>query len=511
MHRLVRAASSSLCRYSLSHVRYNKPILLSSFQFQRFNSSKDDKDLIDEYDEFEDPDKLFEDFDEMINLNMDFTSKVDTSNDFSELVGNTKEQNSNESMLADIAESDINQQEPQNVSKDSDFDLLNSFINDEYSTPEDELNNLDFKDLLDSLNVNNETPTLGDFDSLANLTTKNLQKQKDLKPFDVDEDETIFDYDFLGNGDDGKRAAMNKVIDSEQLLFQKIFDQHLEPESKQEQAKKVRAWDVQDSLAMASSNIDKLIQESRVHINKISKVSLQFRFQMFAKTKVALAPSLEHVSSMNNCQDLIKFFDKLSHDWEHDGFYLLEEMQDSSSINATHLDLIDRIAKSSQKDPTNPQLNIFTFPILFNKVLETITYKFNDNQLALSLFNILKTDVKAYTFACNQETFNQILKLYWIFNGKSSLYNIEMVYLEMTNNGFGGDVATFNILKQIVIDYHRLKMGTSNINEDTSLPIWCKEDDRRVYSLEGKLHKLANTLRAEGYNREAIPIGRDLN
>lgn len=209
---------------------------------------------------------------------------------------------------------------------------------------------------------------------------------------------------------------------------------------------------------------------------------------------------------MKKPTELVDLFNQISKTWENDRFYLIDEINNSSEITEVHIKLMETIHKSSKKTPNSPILNILTLPTIFNQIIETTAYKFYDGQLALSLFNILKRDVRLYTFACNQETFNQVLKLYWIFNGKSSLYNIEMIYLEMINNGFNGDVTTFNILKQIVIDYYKLKMGTSIINESSKLPIWCKEDDKRASSLEHKLYKLASRLRSEGFNRESIPI-----
>lgn len=529
MHNIIRARSNGLFRNSYCYVQYASPRIRPKLKFQRFNSSKVERDDNEEIEKHGQEDDISKEFDEMIFKSVDvIPESLNSSNKVSKVVPkhlendingeNDKTVDKKEANLfknvtpnfanENIVNNQLNEKNHRVAEHDEDFQLLNSFLS-EYSDDKlqvDEENNssVDFDNLLKSLNIKNDTPTLEDFDSLTNLTNENLKKSN-LRQFDVDRDETIFDYDFLANNDD-KKLTLSKLLDSERLLFQDIFEKHLDPEMKREDELKLKSWDVQDSLLLTSDQLDNFVKQSKVKVNKISKVSLEFRYQIFERTKVALSPTLEYISSMKKPTELVDLFNQISKTWENDRFYLIDEINNSSEITEVHIKLMETIHKSSKKTPNLPILNILTLPTIFNQIIETTAYKFYDGQLALSLFNILKRDVRLYTFACNQETFNQVLKLYWIFNGKSSLYNIEMIYLEMINNGFNGDVTTFNILKQIVIDYYKLKMGTSIINESSKLPIWCKEDDKRASSLEHKLYKLASRLRSEGFNRESIPI-----
>jgi hypothetical protein len=529
MHKLIRARRNGLFRNRYCYVQCASPRILPKLKFQRFNSSKVERDGDEEIDKHGQEDDMSKEFDEMIFKSVDVISEpLKSSKIVSKVVqthlendihgGNVKTVEQKEANLyknrtpnivnEKIVNNQLNEKNHRIAEHDEDFQLLNSFLSeysdDKLQIDEEKNSIVDFDNILNSLNIRNDTPTLEDFDSLTNLTSENLKKSN-LRQFDVDRDETIFDYDFLANSDE-KKLTLSKFLDSELSLFQDIFENHLDPETKREDELKLKSWDVQDSLLLTSDQLDNFVQQSKVKVNKISKVSLEFRYQMFERTKVALSPTLEFISSMNNPTELVDLFNQISTTWENDRFYLIDEINNSSEITEVHIKLMETIHKSSKKTPNSPFLNILTLPTIFNQIIETTAYKFYDGQLALSLFNILKRDVRLYTFACNQETFNQVLKLYWIFNGKSSLYNIEMIYLEMINNGFNGDVTTFNILKQIVIDYYKLKMGTSIINESSKLPIWCKEDDKRAYSLEHKLFQLASRLRSEGFNRESIPI-----
>ncbi|ODV69075.1 hypothetical protein HYPBUDRAFT_152264 [Hyphopichia burtonii NRRL Y-1933] len=99
----------------------------------------------------------------------------------------------------------------------------------------------------------------------------------------------------------------------------------------------------------------------------------------------------------------------------------------------------------------------------------------------------------------NQQTYNEILRTYWIYFGKSNLYGIEMIFTEMRNNGFEGDLMTVNIVKQILIDYYNLKLGKNDnlhleLNSDIKVPIWTIEDDARANNLQRQIQHLASSL-----------------
>ncbi|EGV61837.1 hypothetical protein CANTEDRAFT_115286 [Yamadazyma tenuis ATCC 10573] len=66
----------------------------------------------------------------------------------------------------------------------------------------------------------------------------------------------------------------------------------------------------------------------------------------------------------------------------------------------------------------------------------------------------------------------------------------------MLNNGFQGNLVTFNILKQIIVDYYGLKMNNYKPIRN-SLPVWNKDDDQRVQRLESALRTMALRIRRE--------------
>lgn len=155
-------------------------------------------------------------------------------------------------------------------------------------------------------------------------------------------------------------------------------------------------------------------------------------------------------------------------------------------------DVISSIGSASGSTPPIPKLNVLTMPIVFNAVLKRLSTRLFRGDLAYYLFNMLKGDIDLYTICCNQETYNEILKIQWVYFGKSNLYGVELTFVEMLNHGFQGDLVTYNIVKQIILDYYEMKMGKSVLYGN--FPRWTQEDDRRVRNLEKNLVNLANSL-----------------
>lgn len=366
-----------------------------------------------------------------------------------------------------------------------DFELLNDFIFKEYQSDQQT-----DRTTAPTTTENAPGPSPKPLHSISNMAANNIKQ--DLTDIDIDKsDETVFDMDFLTNNAD----TSTKVHEQEKLMFQNIFNTYVSSSPASD-----RRNDGFSRMKHALNAAGSLVV--RPASNELATVSQSFRNEMFARTKQAMAPTMAYIDNMGTVDQAVDYFELVTNQWlatvsdklQVATIYLSGLLKNTTKLSKRHETVLEEIRQSSTNTPKLPTLNVFTLPIIFNKLLETVAYKHHDGQVAISLFNLLKKDVTLYSSACNQETYNEVLKLQWIYYGKNSLYNVEMIYLEMINNGFGGDLTTFHILKQIIVDYHQVKMAKSQINYKSGLPIWSREDDKRVQTLEWKLNQLHKTL-----------------
>ncbi|ODV77948.1 uncharacterized protein CANTADRAFT_7422 [Suhomyces tanzawaensis NRRL Y-17324] len=367
------------------------------------------------------------------------------------------------------ATKDTKDEATKDQSQSSEFDLLNDFINQEYEQ------NTGFKGIIETLDL------------------------QDVEAAPVEEsNETHFDLDFLGIDKNTKEER--KTIEEEKQLFQNIFESYMKPAQEDQNAKDKIMWNIRDSVHSTKHKLDRIVHTKQQ--TEFSKVSTRLKNEMFSKTRDALRPTIEHIEGLTTLAQVAEYFGQIVDLWmqaveteeNHESLYLNQLLKDATEFSLQHQEYVDLIRQEVHNELSRPKLNVITLPILVNQMIKTCAFKFHDGQLAYSLFNLLKKDVGLYTVACNQDTYNEVLRVLWIYHGKSNLYNIEMAFMEMKNNGFKGDFVTFNILKQIIIDYHNLKMGKLDVNKTTGLPIWSNEDDKRVKGLERKLRRLAESL-----------------
>lgn len=366
----------------------------------------------------------------------------------------------------------------------------------------------DIDTLLESLDLSSETipenESPSGFSNLVNsqmeISSKEKSMDKNYKPVDVDKtDENVFGFDFW---DLPNKKVDDSVVEEERQLFQNIFNSYIQP-AKQKTKDKDLILNLRESVKLSQSKIDNLVEQNS-NKYKLRSVSPTLKVDLFKKTEQALAPTIDYLKEMESSRELVEYMHKIFAKWtglveasrtdssSFEDIFMNKLLRAKSKFGKRHSEFIAKIEESSKENPEEPILNVFTLPIVFNSVLNLLSFKFKNGQLAMSLFNILKKDINLYTVVCNQQTYNEVLRTHWIFNGKANLYGVEMIYLEMINNGFNGDLVTLNILKQIIIDYYNLKMGNSHLNKDTGLPIWTKEDDRRIDYLEKRLSRLAN-------------------
>lgn len=308
------------------------------------------------------------------------------------------------------------------------------------------------------------------------------------------------------NNELGVEDLESKYIHEERETMLNIFNKYLgnqeydvegEEDSKAMTKPHVKTELINEMIQMYSHDDLKDHQPLDITKNR-KKTSSEISLELERQIHEALTASIVVIEQELNLWQLYKFFESLQAQWKlvsTEDMYLRGTMRDSGNKMEK---LVSDIAAQSTSNPQQPIINAFTLPILFNKLIKTIACKYQDPQLAVSLFNLLKKDLNLYTICCNQQTYNEILRINWIFNGKSNLYGIEMILLEMTNNGFLGDLVTFNLLEKIIVDYHNMKMGIDLHNQGKKVrSIWNLEDDKRVQTLERRLHEMGGRLRNE--------------
>ena len=269
-----------------------------------------------------------------------------------------------------------------------------------------------------------------------------------------------------------------QIINEEKNLFQRIFTSYIDSEPKE-----------------SPENILKGINQPTFRSSRIHSVSEKIRDDVFTMTDNALSATLDYIQSLPTSQEVTEFLLSTLDRWlaqdsaaKNDGqvqesIYLNKILNSKGKrITESHTKFIDKVKATSESQPEKPSLNIFTLPILFNKCIARLSAS-GDGVLAFTIFNRLKSHIHIYTICCNQKTFNEMMKIAWV--NTMDLYTVEKLYFEMVGNGFTGDYHTFHILKSIIVEYYGMKMGTMNS------PIWSRQDDIRVESLEKKLATLA--------------------
>lgn len=383
-------------------------------------------------------------------------------------------------------------------------ELLEDFPGEQQSFPGDLLEGFSSEELLEEHST--DTSPIGTkTDTLYDDIIKDIESyidDKGVAGIDLDHnDEVSYRLDVPVD-----QQPSAEVVQEEKNLFKNIFSTFLQPT--EDESIKLRAednilWNLKDSLKKSQDKFNSLeIKQKLAEFNKISDL---LKGLVFQRTEVALSDTVNYIDTeLVTLEQQLAFLKDTYGRWcesleaaksdtyVHEQTYLGHVLRLTGPRFMRELsDLVRTIRERSEESPKKPQLNVFTMPVIFNHVLRNLGYRLYAGQVALSVFNLLKKDLNVYSTIINQQTYNEVLKMYWLYQGKANLYGIEMIYIEMLNNGFTGDVVTFNVLKQIIVDYHTLKLGKG----ESGLPLWTREDDKRVHSLELKLSRLATQLK----------------
>lgn len=331
--------------------------------------------------------------------------------------------------------------------------------------------------------------------------------KQDLRKIDIDKnDENTYELDDISKED----ARKNKFINEERNLLQNIFNTYItEPEHKNIEDEVL--WNMQDSLKNTKRQVDQALRVNKTNFHLLSK---GLKRQIFEFMELALQPVYTHIdTNLKTPASQIDFLRSLLNTWyEIHGTDTNEELSDQvlnelylnslfvdKEFDHRHSQILNDNKESIEQNASSPKVNVITLPLIFNKILHNLSYNFYNGQLTINLFNFIKQDLELYAIMVNQQTYNEILRTYWTYFGKSNLYGIEMIFTEMRNNGFEGDLMTVNIVKQILIDYYNLKLGKNDnphleLNSDIKVPIWTIEDDARANNLQRQIQHLASSL-----------------
>ncbi|KAM9928945.1 hypothetical protein OXX59_001498 [Metschnikowia pulcherrima] len=329
------------------------------------------------------------------------------------------------------------------------------------------------------------------------------------KPFSESSRDALFDRDFadfdISGGErensfePSEESSENRVLADEKELFEKIFATYSQTEDVAETNDKLPEMvlsNLRDSFSTVNKSPQPVSQATETLSTKETNTIEE-------TTTEALEKTLHYIGASPNMEGVVDFartmFDQFPTKYVEEQFFLHKRKgEPSDAYLERHVQLSEEIRIQSEESPEKPVLNAFTMPVLFNHVISVLCTQHHDGGLALSLFNSTKENLLLYTTVCNQRTYNEMLKVHWIFYGKRSLCEIELIYVEMLNNGFAGDIHTFVIMKQILNTYYSMKAGKSNFNPG-GFPVWSKEDEKRARNLTSKLEVLGKRLHKEKF------------
>ncbi|CAH6719142.1 hypothetical protein CLIB1444_02S01882 [[Candida] jaroonii] len=310
----------------------------------------------------------------------------------------------------------------------------------------------------ESNNSDYDLHTLLDFDDKAGISNEDFDKEL----------ETLFKI----------TEKSEKTNEVEELL--KSID---EPDINQE---KEFFKDLFSSLDESYNNTQKSPRSFGVNLGS------EFEKQLNEKLKNILEPTLNEINQVKTKNEMILLLNSYVNEINFDTAII---DNDKKPRIEDYQSIFDDISENYTQNG-KVLLNNLTIPVILNEFLKISNTKFNDGQLTLTIFNYVKINLKLFIVACNQDTYNEIIKTIWIYMGKSSINEIDSTVTEMLNNGFSGNLDTFNILNKILLDYYEVKEGKFRLF-DTNLPIWNKYDEKRVKSLEEKRTHISNIIRKQ--------------
>lgn len=325
--------------------------------------------------------------------------------------------------------------------------------------------------------------------------SKNDELSKSENDLKMESNNSDYDLHALLDFDD-KSSISNEDFDKELETLFKISEKTDKTNEVEELLKSIDEPDINQEKEFFKdlfSSLDETYNNKQSSPRSIGmNLGSEFEKQLNEELTKLLQPTLSEINQVTSKNEMILLLNKYVSEIDFDTSIIDNDkkprLEDYQSI-------FDDISQTyAEKDKV--MLNNLTVPIILNEFLKVSNSKFNDGQLTLTIFNYVKTNLQLFIIACNQDTYNEIIKTIWIYMGKSSINEIDSIVTEMLNNGFPGNIDTFNILNQILLDYYEVKEGKFRLF-DTNLPIWNKYDEKKVKSLEEKRTQISNIIRKQ--------------
>lgn len=389
----------------------------------------------------------------------------------------------------------------ENSSENDKPNLFEDLVNEAQASQQDKAD--DYNDIFKDIAINSdEVPaeSMSELEKIFADTSLGENTKAELLAKDEGDhpDEAVMNIDLTDEEavHDKKTAEDLAIIQKEKELFMNIFNTYSQKDT-QKSRKHSHShilWNLREAMSSTRSKID-------LHVSRAMRPSVGGRLtqdtieKMFQQFDSSLESTYTYLLTLELKEGYLDFLREIFRRFNErdtilkDFFLTMKKNESLLEFTKRYGELSAQVRRHSEESPSAPLLNAYTMPLLFNHIMTTFSTKFYDGVLALTIVNLLKKDLRLYSVVCNQETFNEILKLYWVYYGKLSLQEIELTYMEMRNNGFMGNLRTFRILREIIIRYHALKLGKSGMR------FWLREDDTRVKRLEKKLKLLSEQLK----------------
>ncbi|KAK6197544.1 uncharacterized protein RJT21DRAFT_123369 [Scheffersomyces amazonensis] len=451
------------------------------------------------------------------NFDLDLTKISELLDNHVDSIGEAE--GSQEQIQSEASKKDDNIEETSSSSYD-DFNIIDNFLKEEFGEMKTKDSNVEANDqetdptktFEDFFNRLKEEEKINNHSSIEDELLKSHEEfelhksQRGRLDSTLEEDQTsppiiddLFGQDFLDMGKIREVITKKKPQEKETLanLFRSL---QTEDHTGRSGPSGSQSWSHKNSIRETREQFDRTLSSTRIGLSAIYMKELNKQVQE------ALKPTLDYINELKSVSDIVDYYDGLIQEWYKyedkvkqdeslfETIYLHKLLKDST-LDEKHREFIDELIVKTQENPQSPKLNALTFSVIFNHILRVLAFKYHDGLTALSLYNLLKKDLQLYTIICNQETYNDVLRILWIYRGKTDLYPFEMTFLEMKHCGFDGDFKTFNILKQVLLDYYQLRFGKADgINGQNHSAIWSQEENRRSQALEGRLRQLYQRL-----------------
>ncbi|CCH44939.1 hypothetical protein BN7_4509 [Wickerhamomyces ciferrii] len=210
--------------------------------------------------------------------------------------------------------------------------------------------------------------------------------------------------------------------------------------------------DIRDFPLSVSSEIVKN-DDLDIHRNLIEEI------QKKQELREALKPTMTYLDSIDNDYDLIKIVENY--------VSIFEQETNSKNFKPKSLitnEFLSEIKLRSATTPEAPIIDQFTLPLIISFFLKNLAIKFDSSLEIISFFqNLKKLNIKAFTFLCTEEVYNEVLERTW--HKFKDIKLMDSLITDMKANGIIGDLDTISILGLIINDMELLLDPVDNKNQ----------------------------------------------